>query len=62
MVSLVQRVAADGGNRVLVNPTTLIDPCEIDKNAKFLQPLTNKKGHQGSSPGGHSFDSQNLYQ
>lgn len=43
MDSLVQRVAADGGNRVLINPTTLIEPCEIDKNTKFLLTLTYKK-------------------
>ncbi len=42
---LVQRVATDGGSRVLINPTALIGTCEIDKNAKFLLTLTNRKDH-----------------
>lgn len=52
----VQRVAKDEESRVLVNPTALLAACEIDKTEKFLQPLySNKKGPQGSNPGGHNF-------
>jgi hypothetical protein len=35
---LVQRVATDGGSRVLINPTALIGASEIDKIARFLTP------------------------
>ena len=35
----VHRVANDEESRVLINPTTLLGACEIDKFEKFLLPL-----------------------
>ena len=34
---------------------TLLWGPQISRNARFLLTLTNRKGHQGSSPGGHNF-------
>jgi hypothetical protein len=48
-------VAADGGNRVLINPTALISVCEIGKIVKFLLPLINNKWPPGDDPSGHCF-------
>ena len=42
MDNLVQRVATDGGSRVLMS-TTLFGAREIDKIEKFLLPLQCKK-------------------
>ena len=48
-------MATGGKNRVLVNPTTLLGACEIDRIAKFLLILTNNKWPLGIVPGGHHF-------
>ena len=48
-------MAKDEGSRVLINPTALLDACEIDKIVKFLKPLTNNKWPLGVDPGGHRF-------
>jgi hypothetical protein len=51
----VQRVATDGGSRVLINPAALLGAYEIDKIAKFLLPLQCKKRPTRINPGGHDF-------
>jgi hypothetical protein len=51
----VQRVATDGGSRVLINPAALLGAYEIDKIAKFLLPLTYKKTPFGSPSGVYVF-------
>jgi hypothetical protein len=48
-------VAADGGNRVLINPTALLGAYEIDKIAKFLLPLINNKRPPEVDSGGLSY-------
>ena len=52
----VQRVAKVQGRRVLINPTALIGVCEIDKIAKFLLTLTNKKCSENPSSSPFSKD------
>ena len=37
------------------NPLTLFWMGILVRNMELLQTLINKKGHQGSNPGGHSF-------
>jgi hypothetical protein len=44
----------------LINPPALFRACEIDRNAKFLLTLTNKKWPPRIDPGGHSFVFLNI--
>jgi len=44
----VKQGAKEGGSRVLVNHTALLEECEIDRNAKFLLTLIYKKAVSSS--------------